>query len=482
MGKLLHQSLSIVLKPFFWVVVILLVLITLPQYLVAQPTPNFVIDLLTYIGLTRHALERILYLIPILLAGLFFGWKGSCITSFIALVLMLPRDLYLSPFRIDALFETGAIFVIGIMSSAIFSLFHRERKERIKLEEVHQNLKQSEERFRQLFENTNDAIIIHDIEGNMIWDANRACTILMGYGKDELLHMKMADLFYEDSWLFLGAVQRLILAGEEPNNTIEARLIKKSKLEIFVNVSMNIIRDGTRSVGFQCILRDINEQKRMQENIQYYLRQATRAQEEERKRISLELHDETVQDLIVLSRQLENLDSKNKELSMDSKQLLTDIRQQTKVIIQSLRHISQDLRPAALDRLGLLPALGHLASEMTKRSGITTVVNVEGVERRLTEETELTLFRITQEALTNVWKHSSATNARITLEFGENGLKMTIRDDGKGFLTTEMRNSLAKEGKLGLVGMQERAKLINGLLFLQSEPGKGTCISIEVPK
>jgi signal transduction histidine kinase len=220
----------------------------------------------------------------------------------------------------------------------------------------------------------------------------------------------------------------------------------------------------------------------MQENIQYYLRQATRAQEEERKRISLELHDETIQDLIVLSRQLENLDSKNKELSMDSKQLLTDIRQQTKVIIQSLRHISQDLRPAALDRLGLLPALGHLASEMTKRSGITTVVNVEGFERRLTEETELTLFRITQEALTNVWKHSSATNAHITLEFGEDSLKMTIRDDGKGFSTTEMRNSLAKEGKLGLVGMQERAKLINGLLFLQSEPGKGTCISIEVPK
>jgi signal transduction histidine kinase len=217
----------------------------------------------------------------------------------------------------------------------------------------------------------------------------------------------------------------------------------------------------------------------MQENLEYYLQHATRAQEEERKRIALELHDETIQDLVVLSRQLDVLATKGKELSVENSQLLKELRQETKNIIQSLRNLSQDLRPATLDRLGLLSALENLTSEITKYSGIDMKVSVLGAERRLPEEVELVFFRITQEALRNVARHSKATRSEITLEFGEQKVRISVSDDGKGFSVPEKINDLSQDGKLGLVGMQERARLISGHLSIHSEPGKGTNVTVE---
>ena len=129
--------------------------------------------------------------------------------------------------------------------------------------------------------------------------------------------------------------------------------------------------------------------------------------------------------------------------------------------------------------MGLLPALDHLASEMMKISGIAIRVHLIGAELHLPEEEKLVLFRITQEALRNVWKHSRANQAEVTVEFSEQKVRLTVRDDGKGFYLPEKWNELSKDGKLGLVGMQERARLINGHLSIESEPGKGTIVSVE---
>jgi two-component system sensor histidine kinase DegS len=138
------------------------------------------------------------------------------------------------------------------------------------------------------------------------------------------------------------------------------------------------------------------------------------------------------------------------------------------------------LRPVTLDRLGLLPALEHLASENTRYSGIATKVNVLGTERRLPEEMELVLFRITQEAIRNVARHSRANKSEITLDFSEQKVRVSISDDGKGFYLPERINDLSKDGKLGLLGMQERARLINGYLSIKSELGKGTNVTVDV--
>jgi len=149
--------------------------------------------------------------------------------------------------------------------------------------------------------------------------------------------------------------------------------------------------------------------------------------------------------------------------------------------MQGVRRLSQDLRPAALDRLGLLSALEWLASDITEYSGIEIKVNVVNSERRLPEEVELVLFRITQEALRNVWRHSQATRAEIAVEFDESKTKVTISDNGKGFNLPETIGDLARDGKLGLAGMQERARLLGGSLTVQSEPGRGSTITVELP-
>ncbi len=222
------------------------------------------------------------------------------------------------------------------------------------------------------------------------------------------------------------------------------------------------------------------ELKVMQQNLRFNLQQTTRAQEEERKRISHELYDDTIQALVVLSRQLDALASGDKGLSEGNRLQLEELWQQTDNILRGVRRLSQDLRPAALDRLGLLPALEWLTSDVIEYSGIVTKVNVLGNERRLPEEVELVLFRITQEALRNVWRHSGATSSEITVEFEQSKTRITVSDNGKGFNLPQMIGDLAKDGKLGLAGMQERARLTEGKLTLQSEPGKGTSVTIEV--
>jgi signal transduction histidine kinase len=197
--------------------------------------------------------------------------------------------------------------------------------------------------------------------------------------------------------------------------------------------------------------------------------------------ISRELHDDTIQALVVLSRQLDTIASSGKGLSEEGQSRLEELIQQTSNIMQGVRRLSQDLRPAALDRLGVLSALEWLASDVMEYSGVETKINVIGTEHRLAEEVELVLFRVAQEALRNVWRHAEATQAEITAEFDEGTTRITVSDNGKGFSPPETIVGLAKYGKLGLAGMQERASLIGGTLTVKSQPGKGTSVTIELP-
>jgi two-component system sensor histidine kinase DegS len=173
--------------------------------------------------------------------------------------------------------------------------------------------------------------------------------------------------------------------------------------------------------------------------------------------------------------------SSDEGMPEENRQRLEKLWQKTDEILKGVRRLSQDLRPAALDRLGLLPALEWLASNVTEYSGIATEVKVVGEERRLSEETAIALFRITQEALRNVWRHSGATSAEIIVEFDESKTKVTISDNGKGFELPDKPGDMAKSGKLGLTGMQERAQLVGGTLNVQSQPDKGTSITVEIP-
>ena len=356
-------------NPGFWLILVVIVLITLPHYEEALRHPAFLSQLTENLGLDRHAFERILYLAPIVWAGFLFGWKGAFVTSLVALGCMLPRIILLSPYQMDAAFEAGTVFIIGNVLAISFGALRKEREYRVRLE----------------------------------------------------------------------------VARWEQEKTAE-------------------------------------ELKVMQENLRYYLKQAIGAQEEERKRISHELHDDTIQALVVLSRQLDSLASSENGLSEKTRQRLEELWQQTDNVLRGIRRLSQDLRPAALDRLGLLPALEWLASDITEHSGISTDVDIVGEERRLPEEVAIALFRIAQEAMRNAWRHSGGSHINIKVEFGENKTVIVVSDDGKGFELPEKLSDLARTGKLGLTGMQERAQLVGGKLLVQSQPGMGTSIMVELPE
>jgi len=218
----------------------------------------------------------------------------------------------------------------------------------------------------------------------------------------------------------------------------------------------------------------------MQDNLRFYAQQTTRAQEEERKRIARELHDDTIQELVALSRQLDTFRD-GAEPPEPTINRLDELQNRIDGIIRSIRRFSQDLRPSVLDDLGLVAALESIADDLIAQHGIATEVKVAGEQHRLLPEKELLLFRIAQEALRNVWRHAQATEVRITVEFGHDKIKIIVQDNGKGFELPMTLGDLAKAGKLGLAGMYERAQLLGGSLELQSTLGKGTTAIIEIP-
>lgn len=352
-------------------------------------------------------------------------------------------------------------------------LYEQERK-------VTAQLRASEERYRQLFENAHDAIWLHDLEGNII-AANKACVRLTGYSLEELNRLKAIQLLSDDSLATISAAEQELLKGETAGFVSEAKLIRKDRTEAFIQLSTSPVFSNGKPIAFQHIARDVTEEKRMKENLRFYLGQVTRAQEEERKRIARELHDDTIQALVVLSRQLDDLTSNGKGLPEDKTAFLENLRQQTNIVMEGVRRLSQDLRPAALDRLGLLPALDWLASDVESHSSIKVEVKVHGAERRLPAEVELVLFRIAQEALRNVWRHSQATDAQVIVEFNEERIRITVKDNGKGFALPETTGDLVKGGRLGLAGMYERVQLLGGSLKMESAPGKGTKVTVEAP-
>ena len=473
-----RKTLSLLGNPGFWLIAVLFVLISLPHYADAIGHPTFLNLLMNELGLTRHAFERILYLAPIVWAGFMFSFRGAFVTSLVALALMLPRALMESRDRVDSLFETSAVFIIGNVLAITFDSLRHARERRIELEQAQTELQSSEQRYRSLFEDAHDAIWLQDMNGTIV-GCNEANAKLTGYDRSEMIGRNVKEFLSPEALETARRVRQNLMERPE-GETYDQTVRRKDGTEAFVRLSSSLIRSDGKPVGFQHIARDITAEKKLQENQRHYLEQVTRAQEQERKRISRELHDDTIQSLVVLSRQLESLATARADVSPEFRNRVEDLWQQCNNIMQGVRRLSQDLRPAALDRLGLLPAIQMLATDTARFSEIPIKVIVAGTERRLGEEVELVLFRIVQEALRNVWRHSKATGAEVKVEFAADRVKTSITDNGTGFDLPPNVTDLAKDGKLGLAGMEERARLVGATLSAESQRGKGTRITIDL--
>lgn len=347
---------------------------------------------------------------------------------------------------------------------------------------LYQRVRASEQRYRDLFENANDAIFAHDMEGR-IFAANLACSRLSGYSKAELLGMNVRQLFPVGELAMKEALPEPSSAqGENGQNRLEPKLLRKDGSEVTIELASTVVGGEGQPQGVQYIAHDITEQRQAQESLRYYVRQVTRAQEDERLRLSRDLHDETTQSILLISQRLDNLVSGPRwRLDEETKAYVGEVRELTLETLSDLRRLSEALRPRILDDLGLVPALGWLADEVTRQTGVEGRLEVNGAERDLPHDHQVLLFRIAQEALANVRRHSGAKTAVVTIEFLEGRLRLTVRDDGRGFAVPGRFSDLAGMGKLGILGMHERARLLRGKLSIHSQPESGTSVVVEAP-
>jgi len=209
-------------------------------------------------------------------------------------------------------------------------------------------------------------------------------------------------------------------------------------------------------------------------------RQVFQIIEEERMRIARDMHDGPAQSMANLVLQAEILE---RLLDRNPKQLVTELaefKNSVRNALEETRQLIFDLRPMTLDDLGLVPTLRKFIKEYGDRYGLATRFNVVGQERRLPGNTEGVLFRIIQEALTNVHKHARAKMAEVTMNLQPSRVSVTVKDDGQGFDVARTEANLHKNKNLGLLSMRERAELEKGTLEIRSQPGRGTEVKVEI--
>jgi len=223
-----------------------------------------------------------------------------------------------------------------------------------------------------------------------------------------------------------------------------------------------------------------DEIRSYQRSIQSYAAAITRSQEDERSRLARELHDETVQALIALDQRTQMIERICKRDPQAAAVKLSELRVMTAGTIAEVRRVIRALRPIYLEDLGLVPALEMLTQSLNEQDGLAIAFSVEGEVCRLAPERELALYRIVQEALNNAVKHAQARQGQVRLRYADT-LQVSIMDDGVGFDLPDRVEALTELGHFGLVGMRERAELIGAQLIIQSTPGEGTTIELQLP-
>ncbi len=223
--------------------------------------------------------------------------------------------------------------------------------------------------------------------------------------------------------------------------------------------------------------RILGEAQEYQSRLQHLSSQVLAAHEEERKRIARELHDDTAQALTSILVRLRLLERSVDD--GDARGTVEELRDLTAATLDSVRRMAVDLRPSALDDLGLVAALRSYTEKFSQRWPIQVGFASNGLRRRLPAPVELVLYRVIQEALSNVAKHSGARRVEVRLSRKQNVLTAAVSDDGRGFQLDRVVES--GRGGLGLFGMGERLALVGGSLDIDSRPGEGTTVTARVP-
>jgi len=379
-------------------------------------------------------------------------------------------------------------------------------------------LYRSEAEFRAVFELAAVGIAQVDARKKKILRVNRRFSDLVGYNEFELRQMSFADLERSRGNVQpIGLFERLMADGVNEYSK-EEQIRRKDGSLLWVHVTASLIRDAQdrpwRTLAVvqditerkaaedelhrareqlearvrqrtteldqvnRMLMSEIVERKRAEEERQSVLSQLVTAQEEERRRISRELHDDIGQHLTALMLGLKAIDPCN-PLSI-TKVHLEKLQQITEIVGKEVHELALELRPTALDDLGLVRTLTNYLEEWGTRSSIEVDFHTLGLEERLPPPVETTLYRIVQESLNNVLKHARAKRVSVIVERRGDQAVAIIEDDGCGFDLDSLEKADTRQ-RLGLLGMEERASLVRGELSVETSPGRGTTVFVHIP-
>lgn len=345
------------------------------------------------------------------------------------------------------------------------------------------SLKESEEKYRYLFNNSPAVIIIWDVETWAILEANEGTPQHYGYSREEFLNLTVIDIRpHEDQEMVKNFSKMMLASAHEKIRKIWRHQKKNGEL-MYMDISSHRINYNNRK-AILSLAKDITSQVLAEEQLKETYDDIRRlnahlqtVREEERTSIAREIHDELGQQLTALKMDIAWLGRKipNNEKIVSDK--LTDMTNIIDATVANVRRISTNLRPGILDDLGLIAALEWQSGEFQKRTGIQCDFFTNMTDIKLGRDLTTGVFRIYQEALTNVMRHANATSLSTGLNQTKNDLTLYIQDNGVGFETNDAKNKRS----LGITGMKERALMLGGQLTIQSEKGVGTLVILKIP-
>ena len=344
--------------------------------------------------------------------------------------------------------------------------------------------KQAEERFRLVVEAAPSGMVIVDQEGKIIL-VNSRTEELFGYGRKDLLGQQVEILVPESSRerhvmlrkaFFTHTEVRQMGAGRELHG------VRKDGSRFPVEIGLNPIDTGAGMWVLASVL-DITERRRVERTLQESRQELRalagrlfRAQEEERKRIARELHDELSQSVALLAFDTSSLALSPPAAPEDMKESLRKLQSRIADLSTDIRQIAHKLHPSILEDLGLAAALRELCEEFSARETIPVACDHEALQQALPVDIASCLYRVAQEALHNIQKHARATHIWLSVIDDPETVRLCVQDDGVGFDAVA-----GSSGGLGIISMKERVRLVQGAFSIQSQPGKGTTLSVSIP-
>ncbi len=346
-------------------------------------------------------------------------------------------------------------------------------------------IQQSEALYQTIVENAHDAIWTVDTQGNFMF-VNRRGQEIGGYKLSELAGKNFAPLIHPAD---LPKVKDLFLETLQGRfHNFEVRFYAKDGNIRVLEVNSVPLYENSSVIGLFSIGRDITEHRKAEDalresekQLRYLSSQLLTAQETERRRISKELHDELGQSLTVMKLQLSFIKKELMKDQVKAREECEAISQYIDQVIENVRRLSRDLTPSVLEDVGLSAAIRWLVSNSNKNYHINATLDVVDIDHLFPQNAQIIIYRILQEALTNIGKHAQAKKVSMVIEKHDDGVSFSVEDDGIGFDVLRAATINPDERGLGLAIMDERARMLGGSLEIWSDKGKGTRISFHIP-